>query len=515
MKPAFTGYRRRDWRIAALLVIALLILGATQLTRGMPRWGDDFAAYLSEGIAISNGTLDEQILKNYRMHPSPFSAEAEESGLVYVWGFPLLLSLVHRLAGFDILHYGSILFYKLPSLIAFALLGGVLFLFYRRFFSSAVSAFLTLIFALNPSLLQSVDHLNVDIVFLFWGILALLLAEAFLDSAAASAAQVRSVSLAIGLGIAMWFTYETRLNGLTLLAVIGLSHALQLWGQKPRLTLRAICLHLLPYVVFLVFKLVSESILGQATPNTSDIGKLTLGGIKYNLYYYRELTIDYLISLTGGVNLFVWPVMCVLLAIGLVKNGFSRRTFPLAALLGGTYAVLILLPYEQGLRYLYPVLPLLLLFMAFGAKQVCKWLGRFIPAAHGPKILAVLCAVWIGFALWGVLPQSIANLQNGGLPGDGDVYSAEAIDMYHYIQAHVTDEETIAFVKPRALHLNTQKQTLRPHVNGHTLEEADYYLYTPVLENEDVVPLSETEQTLLEEVYQNRLFCLYRIQKAV
>lgn len=54
--------------------------------------GDDFAAYITESIAIANDTLDEQIRLNPLMHPSPltFLDEAADT-LVYVWSFPLML----------------------------------------------------------------------------------------------------------------------------------------------------------------------------------------------------------------------------------------------------------------------------------------------------------------------------------------------------------------------------------------------------------------------------------------
>ena len=142
MNQSFSEYTRRDWVIAGLLTIFILMLVGMQLTPGLPIWAGDAAAYLSEGIAISNGTLEQQTAINYIMHPSPLPEEVHESRLVYVWGYPLLLSLVHRMVGFDMVNYSSIIFYKLPSLLAFSLMAGVLFLFYRRFFQEKLAVFL-------------------------------------------------------------------------------------------------------------------------------------------------------------------------------------------------------------------------------------------------------------------------------------------------------------------------------------------------------------------------------------
>ena len=88
-------YCRRDWLIAVALTVVMLILGACSLTYGMPSWGhDDFAAYISEGIAISEGRLEEQTRLNYTLHPSELPDEASPDGLMYVWGYPLMLSAV-------------------------------------------------------------------------------------------------------------------------------------------------------------------------------------------------------------------------------------------------------------------------------------------------------------------------------------------------------------------------------------------------------------------------------------
>lgn len=172
MERVFTGYRRLDWIIAAVLALLLCVLVGTRLTPGMTNWGDDFAAYMAEGIAISEGRFHEQIMLNGDMYMAEISEEARQNGLVYVWGFPLLLSVVHSLAGFDLVNYSSVILYKLPSLLSFACLVGTLYLFYRRFFPTALAAFLTLLLSASGSLYYSIDILNVDVVFLFASMLS-------------------------------------------------------------------------------------------------------------------------------------------------------------------------------------------------------------------------------------------------------------------------------------------------------------------------------------------------------
>ena len=44
-------HTKRDWRMAALVALIILVLGACTLTPGTTTWGDDHAAYINEGIS--------------------------------------------------------------------------------------------------------------------------------------------------------------------------------------------------------------------------------------------------------------------------------------------------------------------------------------------------------------------------------------------------------------------------------------------------------------------------------
>ena len=125
-------HTKRDWRMAALVALIILVLGACTLTPGTTTWGDDHAAYINEGIAIAEGRFEEQIERNYAYHPSELPEEAKGGSLVYVWGYPLMLAGVYKIVGFDRVEYSSVIWYKLISLLSLALTGGVLTLFFRK-----------------------------------------------------------------------------------------------------------------------------------------------------------------------------------------------------------------------------------------------------------------------------------------------------------------------------------------------------------------------------------------------
>ena len=65
--------RKADCVLFALIVILILTINLLSLDNNC-YWGDDFAAYISEGISIADGYFDKQVKLNVLMHPSPLPA---------------------------------------------------------------------------------------------------------------------------------------------------------------------------------------------------------------------------------------------------------------------------------------------------------------------------------------------------------------------------------------------------------------------------------------------------------
>lgn len=516
MKQAFTGYRRRDWVIAAVLALFMFALFGVQLTPGMENWGDDFAAYMSEGIAISQGRFHELIAQNGKMYMAEVPEQVMQEGLVYVWGFPLLLSLVHSLVGFDMIGYSTVIWYKLPSLLAFCCFVGILYLFYRRFLPAALSVFLTLLLAMNHNLLYSIDILNVDIVFLFAAMLSFLLAECFWDTAEKDLSRSAPMLPAIFLGIALWFTYETRLNGSTVLLVIALGHGIRLVQWRKSLRFKVLLGHLCPYLVFLVLKIATEAILAPATSNTSHVGTVTPEILLSNLEYYRSLTTEFLRELANYTRFYNILRWC--LVLGLLSRAFRWRNLPFTLLLFGTYLVLILLPYTQGLRYLYGALPFLLLYIGHGCWDLAQLCLRLLDLRKAPrKLLSVAASAAVLILLCNLsqprLRAGIRAFREGTSLGETDVYSPEAVDMYRFIQNNLPEDAVIVFIKTRALSLNTGRLSIFPGFHGQVMTDADYYLYSEDVHSDLDIWIKQEQEAIAPPVYENGIFYLYEIQK--
>ena len=120
MPNTTSPYTRADAAIAVILAVITLLLSVGLLDSDQPTGSDDFAAYMSEGIAIAEGRLNEQTQLNALLHPSTRSFRADDGQsaddpIVYVWGLPLILAGVYRIAGFDRPTGYALIWYKLPG----------------------------------------------------------------------------------------------------------------------------------------------------------------------------------------------------------------------------------------------------------------------------------------------------------------------------------------------------------------------------------------------------------------
>lgn len=507
------NFEKKDWLAAVLVTLFILILGASNLTRGIPDWGDDFAAYISEGIAIADGDFREQTVKNYTMHPSPLTIEASEEGLVYVWGYPLMLSVIYKVAGFDRKAFCTIIWYKLPLLFSLSLLGGVLVLFYRRRFSLKTSVVLAMLMCMSGDFFNALNNLYSDIPFLFFSMLTLLLAECFAERTGKGNGIVFSVCY----GAALWMTHEIRLNGMTVCAVAILGHIFFLIKNRKEFQKKKIWRDLIPYLVFAGMIFTTEHFwLAPATSNMSDVGRASSSQIFVNVISYRNMLFDYLDALPGMHLFCLGYIMAAAIVIGVIVSGL-KENLHLTLLLVGTLVVDVMLPYQQGLRYIYNILPLLLMFAAYGIRLIWKKLRKVTNLTEQRTernlhlIGMILCVYILILPVVNHVRTGINNLGHWGEMEEQDVYHEQAVDVYNYIRMNVPGDAVIAFGKPRALYLNTERMAIRPGQNGHRISEADYYLEYLIPHGEFELEKEEAAKTSKEEVYENRFFRLYRV----
>lgn len=502
-------YTRRDAVIAALLALVVLIAALGSLYPDCS-WGDDFAAYINEGIAIANGTFRDMARLNYIMHPS-ILPEGTDGELVYVWGYPLLLALVYAAVGYDTVNFSSIIYYKLPSVLCFAAFAAVLYLFLRRRFTVCPSVLLVAAYCGAPVFYDLINSVYSDVVYMFLCMLSLFATEIYF-----SRGIKKRLIPGILMGALLWYTYEVRLNGLALLGVFLLCQAVTLIKSRD-FKREDIFIHLAPYLCFLLLKLVSERLLLlPPTLNSGDVTGINLSTSAANaLYYITNLADTVRASICCAIWSFVpYPLLSrlpqgffdavfdaaralswlalALSALGMVTDGI-KRNLQLTVYAVGSAIGTCLLPYTQGLRYLFGVMPVLLLFGGYGCRAVYMFVRRHLSVrAQGGKprrlalaVRGILTAAFCAALFSQVITQDTHNLRTLRASGGdihagmtGGAYSPDAIAVYKYIQQNAAEDDLVVFHKPRAMYLNTGRVSYSYLYNDRSPLDAEWCVLT-------------------------------------
>jgi len=464
-------------RVFALILLSCL-LAFFLLTRGHP-WWDDFAAYVMQAQAILSGDMQGFLIQNaFTVQNSSYPP----GPVAYPWGFPLLLAPVLALAGVHPLAL------KLVGVGAYAFF---LFFFYwlaRTRLSEQDSLLLLAVLAVNPALLLATDLILSDLPFLAISTLGLLLAERY------AGAQGRVWAQGIALGLVIFGAAFLRTNGILLLAPVGVALATSPslgWGEKLRRGS-------LPFLSFTFFYVVSVFFFPNGESSyLTHFSLFSLPRLWDNLLFYLWLPWR-LFEYLPAAALF-YPLLAFFLLFSLARNG--RRDAAWSAYGGMTMALFVLWPERQGLRFLYPVLPLLLIMAAEGMRLAL------------PHFSLWARAFWLGLALLSLvvsLQFVYTNLQaDRGINGPFDPYSDEA---FAFVRAETKADAVILFARPRALRLFTARPSFMT-TRCEDLPKGDYLLLHEKMGDVGQIDPQKVENcgVRLQKVFGNKRFSLYRI----
>ncbi len=508
------AYTKADRLIAALLALVMLALCVGSLNYGCS-WGDDSAAYISEGIAIAEGNFKEQVKLNTLLHPSILGDNVEDE-LVYVWGYPLLLSVVYLIDGFDMDNYSNIIVYKIPSAIFFAVMAVCFFLLLRRRFSLPASAFTACLFCGASFFFEIVNSLYSDMVYMGMCMLTLLCIELYITESSRRALIFKG----IGLGAIIWYTVEVRTNGLVFIAVLLTAQLASMRGQK-KPGKDEILPRLIPYAVFIALKIATEYILLRpVTPNSADMSIASSDFIFANILFYITRLADFAAqqfnnllasllmpflpadmpeklssSLYRFSEIFGWASL-TMSVLGILTDGI-KKNLHLSLYMIFCAAGTCLLPYTQGLRYMMGIMPVMVIFSVYGYRRIFAKAPALLRKGGKdtesesventkkihPTLNIAASALTVILCLAACYAQYNADVENiRAIKANGDdihagsegMYSPEAIEIYDYIKANTAQDAVFAFHKPRALYLNTGRLAFSYLVNDRDVMDADY-----------------------------------------
>jgi len=455
-------------------------------------WGDDWASYLMQSIAITKGETHEFIQRNtFTMRESTHFIGPD----AYPWGFPTLLAPFTLACG-----PLNVFCLKFINLIFFALFLWVFYALLARRLPPLESALLLAVFAFSPLLLKFEDILLSDIAFLFFSTLGLLLIVE------------RNTISPYLLGIVFFFAFFVRTNGILLVPTLFLAQAFTYLQMHPRPVLdwkRVLTVGLIPYFVFGLLTLANLILFpaGEAS-HLEHLSVLSLASLADNLSAYFAMPAYFFSDLPHAD--IIYGLLLPFILGGLVLN--YKRDIHLVVYLFLSYALFIVWPDQQGIRFLFPLLPLLVYFAYRGMEA-----ASFALTERHPRL-----GLWFTRVFWLVIAAAFAwtsfglardNLAGGRGPY-GNVFDPISLEMFEFIESDTPAESVIAFYKPRALRLFTGRDSLLVDACD-ALPMADYIVLrksrgaVDQVSPADVTTCNPSVQ--VTELFDNEKFVVYQV----
>jgi len=474
-----------------VIISSSLFIGASTLTRGH-EWGDDFAAYIMQAQSVLNGNMDEFIERNtFTILKSSFQI----GPVAYPWGYPLILIPSLLLKG---LHPLAL---KLPGLIFFA---GFLICLYRlteNRLTLTGRLILVSLCAFNPILTNHLDQILSDIPFLFFVFLALILIAKFAPQEAAGKS--------ILTGTVIFLAFFIRTTGIILLAGFLVQQAIALYVHREKrksVTRSAMAVSgvfiLLWFITSLIF------------PNGQGAYFRQLMGFTWDAFLTRNIPgYFYLGAQFFGIRPdTAWMYFYYVLIALFILGAWLRRNpdHPILIFFLLYLGAMVVWPEWQGIRFVFPVLPVFLYFAIHGVDAAIQK----IPVRFRTLSAVTTYLLWFALAgnfLFNSGTGAIKNLQDGRkINGPFDSYSDE---VFQYIREETTSDSVIVFFKPRAMRLFTDRDSLMV-LECENLSLGDYVVIHKNWEYSQILPgdIPECRQPLKND-FENQRFIVYEVMK--
>lgn len=450
-------------------------------------WGDDFAQYIHQAKNIVSGISQNQT--GYIFNKNCFLGPQ-----AYPVGFPLMLSAVIAFKGVDLYSFNLLisLFLVLSCFMGYLIL--------RNYTSYLAGLFSALIIAYNPALLIIKSEVLSDIPFTFFSLWCIYLLH-----------KKETFGLSILLGILIGFTIHIRAIGFVLLLVYAIQSLLSN-GFKVQNNIKAITGVAAAFAVYLLIKILVPY--NANYPFFSNANKFWFSTNKQLSYNVDQLS---LFMEAKGNNYFYYIgiiASCCLIAFGLLGFLSALKTKPrnvIIMYLSLYVLVIAFFPYGgAGIRFIIPILFFVFMFAITGMSVSLKAI----------KIETKWLPVFLGCLILFSYNNGIAKIiKKTEVVIDGPQLK-ESVEVFEYINKFTEKNAILAFDKPRALALYTERKcfTFTPDgtYNGIRKEVKKYKVNYILIDNYAGVFAQQSflvkDATICEQIFTNNKFSLYKVK---
>lgn len=465
---------------------------------GGHNWGGDFSEYIAQARAIVTGTAAEQVKNN-----SYIIANSTPLGdVVYPWGFPLMLTPFYALFG------KNLFVLKLPVMLCFSVSSVFCTLLFKKHFSFFQAELLTLFVVANPVTIFFCNQILSDIPFLCLSLVTLY----FFDGLFYATDKRRQIVFGFCSGVFSFLAFMTRTNGIVFPCLLAALHILQLLSKNVRIKAVMAKLHfkefaslnltahLLPYFLFALFCLFQNLFLPKAGMTHLHLyfPISPTKTIKNALYYCWEFSAFFPFK---GISIFCYAYLAPLFVYGFIRHMFRQPMLSIYFL--GTMGILLFAPFVGGIRYVFPAIPVMIVFAGYGARAL---IGNLV-SKDKPMRFAVFLEIVSLLACIQIYLTSRKGMDEYG------AYSADAKELYATIETETEKSDKIIFFKPRVLYLETGRLGFQT-ANIERLSDANYIVLSKDgygTFDYDIEKQYPAESERLQKIMENDTLKLYRI----
>ncbi len=494
MRIAFPYYA-----VPILLLFFMLPLFFLNIT-GKHGWGGDFSQYIHQAINIvENKAIDDIGYIYNENHPSLAPS-------AYPVGFPILLAPVYAFFG------NSMTVFMIYMTILLCILGGLSYFFFRSEFSILASFLGIFILLYNPWTVGFKSNVLSDIPFTLFFLLSAVFYLFW-----------QNKRFAAVIGFVAGFTILIRPIGYVLLIAIVMDKLIKLIlaHYQKNYTVERLKKEVKDGLIIIIAALTVVFLFHEVffplpeKNNYTDIITSTtkIDYLSKNVKHYADFTQSYFtLNKTSFLSISSFWVFSFITLLGMIRQ--KRNTIFLLLLILGIVGIIMLFPYVQGFRYIYPTVPFIIYFFLHGTKKL-------IP---NKKYNQLFLAIYFLITLILYIPKLIAfqkSIDSNHL--ESGPQAKDAIEAFKYIKENVPEDAILVFNKPRVLSLYTDRSCMGSSfkdpdaLHSKFLEKnVDYVLFNTWVASSGTSVhryVSKYRESHLDSIWSNKRYRLFQLRK--
>ncbi|MDP3441307.1 MAG: hypothetical protein Q8T08_00465, partial [Ignavibacteria bacterium] len=300
-------------------------------------------------------------------------------------------------------------------------------------------------FAISPTFIQFHNQVITDLFFLLCSMISLLLIDFYISR------PENKILFGVLLGFSIFYASFTRMSGYFLFAALGIAQIVPLKQKitkKQKIEGKQILVLFVPYIIFALCYLTQGILLTNFHETVRSVIDLVsieaiLGNSKYYFWQLSSIFSDlFFTKITYFVTL-------PLVVLGIIDNRNSLSSWSVIVYATLTLGLYICFPGTNGIRYLFPIIPIYIFYMVFGITRLLAALKTKHAVIVSTCLTFILSLIFTQYVIADI-KYAIRNIIADRIELEGP-YSPKSIEMFDFVRNNTNSDSVIVFFRPRAM----------------------------------------------------------------